>query len=170
MKRLLLIGVLGLSACGDPVTPSSTATAPTAPAAAPAAAVAPAAPPPAQPTGPAAPVAAITGQETAAQVTRVQALTGDDAKVFSTAGGDPAANGLVTYLALSGGAVEGWKVFPIGDFNDWQIVEQAKGRVVLKVNRSAVDPAKGQIATGDALLIVSVPAFTADEITITPAA
>jgi len=168
MKRLLLIGILGgLAGCGDPVgTPVAD---PPPVAEAPAPVEVASAPKPAQPSGPPIKVAPAEEQAGPASVNKIETLTGDAAKFYSVAGGDPAVNGMVTYLAVSGGPAEGWKTFQIGDFNDWQIVEQAKGRVVLKVNRSTVDPTSGQIKTGDALLIVGVPAFAVDEVTVTPA-
>ena len=55
--------------------------------------------------------------------------------MFSVSGGDPALNGLVTYFGLFAGADEGWRVYPIGDFNEWRVVESAPGKVVLAVRQ-----------------------------------
>lgn len=91
------------------------------------------------------------------------------AKIYSTAGGDPAINGLYTYIAIAtdepGG---GWQVFQIGDFNEWKIAEQTKDHVILEVSRSWVDQASGDIKTVEEKLKVPLVAPGATELVVTP--
>ncbi|MEW6539614.1 MAG: hypothetical protein AB1448_13615 [Pseudomonadota bacterium] len=77
---------------------------------------------------------------TAADVSQLQALPDQDAKVFSLSGGDPAVNGLVTYFALFGGSAEGWRAYPLGDYAEWKVVEAKAGRVVLSVRQDTAGP------------------------------
>lgn len=68
------------------------------------------------------------------------------AKLFGTAGGDPAMNGLYTYLAffeLAPG--DGWRVFRLGDFLSYRIVAEAPGRLTLEVRESVMDRRSGEI-------------------------
>ena len=69
------------------------------------------------------------------------------AKLFGAAGGDPAMNGLNTYLAFFASPDQGWIVFRIGDFLDYRIVSQARGRVTLEVNESVMNQASGEIGS-----------------------
>ncbi len=165
MKRLIALAALALAAC-DPAVPVETAHAPEA--AAPEAAAPAAAPTPAQPSGPPATIDALSEADDAAWVTDVVVLDQGDAKIYSTAGGDPAINGLYTYLAVIDNVADGWRVFQIGDFNSWKVIEQSSGRVVLSVSRSFLDNA-GEIKTVEEKLIVAVPAFAETKTTITPA-
>jgi hypothetical protein len=66
-------------------------------------------------------------------------------KLFGTAGGDPAMNGLYTYLAFHVSPAEGWRVFRIGDFLSYSIVSEAPGRVLLEVQESIMNEASGEI-------------------------
>ena len=60
-----------------------------------------------------------------------------DAKLFGAAGGDPAMNGLNTYIAFFMPPPEnGWRVFEVGDFLSYEIVSDAPGRLLLEVNES----------------------------------
>lgn len=61
------------------------------------------------------------------------------AKIYGTAGGDPAMNGLYTYLAFWVSTAEGHRVFMIGDFNSYEVYEEAPGRVVLQVDENYMD-------------------------------
>ncbi len=83
---------------------------------------------------------------------RRQALT---AKMFGTAGGDPAMNGLYTYLAFFESVDEGWRVFRLGDFLSYRIVEESAGRLALEVRESVLDEASGDIGVRTRRLIVS---------------
>lgn len=126
----------------------------------------------ATPSGPARTVAAEPDSEDlagAASVTDVHFVKDADVKLFSTAGGDPAINGLYTYLALFT-APEGWtRVFMIGDFNTWEVIEESPTRVVLKVSRSWIEEASGDVKTADEKLILDVPQDGVGPLTVTPA-
>ena len=101
---------LVLSGCGQADAPAKTETAQDTHIAAAAptpSAITRAAPPPTgKPVGPAERRTAAAREEigTAADVSQLQALPDQNAKVFSLSGGDPAVNGLVTYFALFGGS------------------------------------------------------------------
>ncbi|MCW3838251.1 hypothetical protein ACFQ1E_19635 [Sphingomonas canadensis] len=68
-------------------------------------------------------------------------------KLFGTAGGDPAMNGLYTYIAFFGSPADGWSVFKIGDFLDYSVVAEAPGQVTLELNESTMDDASGEIGS-----------------------
>ena len=107
----------------------------------------------------------------AASVMRVHPMEAQNAKVFAVSGGDPAVNGLVTYLGLFAGPAEGWRVYPIGDFEDWSVSEEAPGHVVLEVRESRAGAA-GDIVTEDRRLIVEFRMgedAASDRVTVTPA-
>ena len=65
---------------------------------------------------------------------------GDSAgvKLFGTAGGDPAMNGLYTHIAFHQGAAEGWRVFRLGDFLEHRVISDAPGRVNLELFESTM--------------------------------
>ena len=166
-----LFAVLALAACDagvesrDPVLPAEQA--PSSPRAAPLTAAGPAAilQPDTDPN-----------QQWAASVVRLDALEnqGDrTVKVFGTAGGDPAMNGLYTHLAFFESPAEGWRVFRIGDFLDYRLLSEAPGRIDLEIDESVLDAATGQIGSRKRRIIVgwalptdgSVPAT----VTVTPA-
>jgi hypothetical protein len=115
-------------------------------------------------------VKAVEGDTPEAYVTDVAFIEASEtgAKIYSTAGGDPAINGLYTFLAIAGEAPgDGWTVFQIGDFNSWEIAEQAADHVVLKVSRSWVDQASGEIKTVEEKLSVPLVAPGTRELTVT---
>lgn len=107
----------------------------------------------------------------AASVSQLHAIPAQDAKVFSVSGGDPAANGLVTYLGLFVSPAEGWRLYPLGDFAAWRVTETGPGRLVLNVRQDAVGP-RGDIVSRDSRLIVGF-ARSGDgapaAVTVTPA-
>ena len=164
MKYTLVAAALTLAAC----SPAPAATTP------PAAEPAVARPAPAalnlKPTGPAVTVAAAPESMPEAFVTDVRLLKDGSAKLFSTAGGDPAINGLYTYIAIWSDEDQWSKVFQIGNFNSWNIAEEAPGRVVLKVSRSWVEDGSGDIKTAEEHLIVTVPKADSATLEVTPAA
>ncbi len=95
------------------------------------------------------------------------------AKVFGTAGGDPAMNGLYTYIAFFHSPAEGWRVFRIGDYLDYQIQAVSAGRVELRLGESVMDQATSEIGSRQTAVILS---FTAgpdggvpETVTVTPA-
>ena len=105
---------------------------------------------PADHAGPAATVQPDTeeGNQWAAAVVELTPLTrqGDrTVKLFGTAGGDPAMNGLYTHVAFFDSPAEGWRVFRIGDFLEYRVLSEAPGRVDLEIDESVMDEATGQI-------------------------
>jgi len=112
----------------------------------------------------------LAGEHPEAYVTQVVSLAAPaGAKLYSTAGGDPAINGLYTYIAVAGEPPENaWRVFEIGDFNSWTLDEDRGDSVVLSVSRSWVDE-RGDVQTADERLIVAVPHPDDTVVTITPA-
>lgn len=89
----------------------------------------------------------------AASVSQLHAIPAQDAKIFSVSGGDPATNGLVTYLGLFISPAEGWRLYPLGDFSGWRVTETGRGRLVLNVRQDAAGP-RGDIVSRDSRLIV----------------
>jgi hypothetical protein len=170
MKPFTFLAVLlGLTACDAQVE--------TRKAALPAEQAAPAAAP-LTAAGPAAIVQpdADEGQQWAASVVELTPLTrqGDrTVKLFGTAGGDPAMNGLYTHVAFYDSPAEGWRVFRIGDVLDYRVLSESEGRVDLELNESTMDQASGEIGSRTRRVIVgwalpadgSVPAT----VTVTPA-
>ena len=145
-----LIALLGLAACDGQVE-SRKAAVPaeqTAPAAVPLTAAGPAAT--VQPD-------ADEGQQWAAAVVELTPLTrqGDHTvKLFGTAGGDPAMNGLYTHVAFFDSPAEGWRVFRIGDFLDYRVLSESPGRVDLEIDESTMDEASGNIGSRTRRVIV----------------
>lgn len=167
-----LIAFLGLAACDTQVESRKEAV-PAAEQAAPAPAAAPL-----SAAGPAVIVQpdADEGQQWAASVVELTPLTrqGDrTVKLFGTAGGDPAMNGLYTHVAFFDSPAEGWRVFRIGDFLDYRLLSESPGRVDLELTESTMDEASGTIGSRTRRVIVgwalaadgSVPAT----VTVTPA-
>lgn len=92
--------------------------------------------------------------QAAASVVELEALPDLNAKVFGTAAGDPAVNGLYTYIAFFGGAAEGWRVYRLGDFEDFEVLASAPGRIDLEISESAVDGESGGVAAATRRIIV----------------
>lgn len=174
MKPVIFLAVLaGLTACDSQVESRKEAV--------PAAEQAPAHAPAAAPLIAAGPAATLQAdaddsQQWAASVVELTPLTrqGDaTVKLYGTAGGDPAMNGLYTHLAFFDSPAEGWRVFRIGDFLDYRVLSEAPGRVDLEINESTMDGASGTIGGRTRRVIVgwsvatdgSVPAT----VTVTPA-
>jgi hypothetical protein len=192
MKKMLLttavlVGSVSLSGCDRLGAAWTAFQAPKAPAAAPVATPAePAAPPtgtPAiaalTPSGHGLPVKAQPGDslQAYASVVEVHALaeaTGMDGKIFGVAGGDPAMNGLQTYIAFYRNPAEGWWVYQIGDFLSFKVLGQSSGRVDLEVEESTMDQATGTIGTRTRRMILGFNVGPAEEqpviLRITPAA
>jgi len=131
------------------------------------------------PSGHGLPVKALPGDnlQAYASVVEVQALaevTGMDGKIFGVAGGDPAMNGLQTYIAFYRSPAEGWWVYQIGDFLSFKVLGQSSGRVDLEVEESTMDPATGTIGTRTRRMILGFDVRPADDqpviLRITPAA
>ena len=173
MKPLLfLTALVGLAACDSGVE-SRKAAVPPAEQPAPVAAVAPLAA-----SGPATTLQPETDAnlQQAAAVVRLDQLEGQGpvaVKLFGTAGGDPAMNGLYTYIAFFQGPAEGWRTFRIGDVLDYRILAERAGRVDLELRESVMDEASGTIGDQTRRVIVGWP-IAADgsapaEVTVTPA-
>ena len=109
----------------------------------------------------------------AASVVRVDWVAEDGAKMFGTAGGDPAMNGLYSYIAFFGSPADGWAVFRLGDFLDYTVLSSSAGRVDLDLHESTLNEATAEIGSRHRKVIVSwtVPAEgeTPTAITLTPA-
>jgi hypothetical protein len=111
----------------------------------------------------------------AASVVRVDGLTrqGDrTVKLFGMAGGDPAMNGLQTYVAFFQSPADGWAVFPVGDVLDYRILSEVSGRVDLELTESHLEDASGEIGSRSRRVMVSwaVPAdgSAPSSVTVTP--
>ena len=95
------------------------------------------------------------------------------AKMFGTAGGDPAMNGLYTYIAFFDGPAEGWRVFRIGDYLDYQIQAVSAGRVELRLGESVMDQATSEISSRQTAVILSFTpggdGSVPETVTVTPA-
>jgi len=107
----------------------------------------------------------------AASVSQLHAIPTQGAKVFSVSGGDPAVNGLVTYLGLFVGPAEGWRVYPLGDFAAWRVTETGPGRLVLNVRQDVAGPRGGGVSK-DSRLIVGFARSDGEApagVTVTPA-
>lgn len=77
------------------------------------------------------------------------------AKLYATAGGDPAMNGLYTYIAFYQSPAEGHRVFMIGDFNEYRVHEEHQGRIVLDVEENYMDEARGEIGNRSRRITIS---------------
>jgi hypothetical protein len=103
--------------------------------------------------------------------------TGDGfARIIGTAGGDPAANGLMTYLVFS--TVHAGEVLTIGNIIDYRIVGVSPGKVDLEIDQSkAADDGTLSTETRKVVLAWTVPADAEDNpdqsvgatVTVTPA-
>jgi len=95
------------------------------------------------------------------------------AKMFGTAGGDPAMNGLYTYIAFYHSPAEGWRVFRIGDYLDYQIQAVSAGRVELRLGESVMDQATSEIGSRQTAVILSFApgpdGAVPETVTVTPA-
>ena len=158
MKPLLfLTALIGLAACDTGVESRKEAV------------------PPAERPAPQAAVAPLAAAGPAA-VVRLDELAGQGplaAKLFGTAGGDPAMNGLYTHIAFFQDQAQGWRVFRIADVLDYRILSERAGRVDLALRESVMDEASGRIGDRTRRVIVGWP-IAADgsapgEVTVTPA-
>jgi hypothetical protein len=77
------------------------------------------------------------------------------AKLFGAASGDPAMNGLNTYLAFfEPPPVNGWRIFEVGDFLSYDIVSETPGRLLLEIHESVMND-NGEIGERTRRLAVS---------------
>ena len=89
------------------------------------------------------------------RIDELKAQADHTVKLFGTAGGDPAMNGLYTYLAFFDGPDEGWRIFRIGDFLDYKILGESLGRVDLELRESVMNEATAEISTRTRRVIVA---------------
>ena len=85
----------------------------------------------------------------AASVVQINAIPNQadlGVKLFGLAGGDPAMNGLQTYLGFFDNPGDGWVIFQIGDFLDYRILSATRGRINLQVRDNTIDR-RGEIGT-----------------------
>ena len=129
----------------------------------------PANPASAQPTSPGPPLVAanhgvpmkaVVGDEgqVAASVVKIDTLTqseGMDVKLFGTGGGDPAMNGLYTYIAFFRSPAEGCWIYKLGDFLDYRLLGESKGKVDLELTESTYDEATGMIGSRKRRIVVT---------------
>jgi hypothetical protein len=129
-------------------------------------------------SGPSAPLAPDTDENLvwAASVVKVDFApnqTDLTAKLFGTAGGDPAMNGLYTYVAFFVGPHEGWRVYKLGDFLDYRILAASPGRIDLELRESTMNAATSEIGSRTRRVIVSWAQGGEDAapaaVTVTPA-
>lgn len=110
-------------------------------------------------SGPAETLSAIPAEDesiqSAASVARMDWVSDGGAKLFGTAGGDPAMNGLYTYVGFYGGPGDGWTVFQLGDFLDYTVLSSSPGRVDLDLHESILDEASGEISSRHRKVIVT---------------
>jgi len=113
------------------------------------------------------------GAQAAASVVQVDSMEGQDAKLFGTAGGDPAMNGLYTHIAFFQGPAEGWRVFRVGDFLGYRVLRVEPGRVDLEITESVADRSPNQPPSIRRMIIVAwqpdAEGAAPDVVTVTPA-
>ena len=117
---------------------------------------------PLKPTGRGLPVKALPEPmlQISASVTEVVplALQGErTVKLFGTAGGDPAMNGLYTYIAFFRSPADGWWVFQLGDFLSFTVLNEVPGQVDVEVEESVMDPGTGTIGSRQRRIIIAFP-------------
>jgi hypothetical protein len=155
MKPVTFLAVLlALAACDTQVETRKAEVPPAEQAGAPAPAAAPL-----TASGPAATLQPETSPDLqdAASVVELDALKAQGtltAKLFGTAGGDPAMNGLYTHLAFFQSPADGWRVFRLGDFLEYRVLSEAPGRVDLEIEESTLDPATNAIGSRTRRVIV----------------
>lgn len=115
------------------------------------------------------------GMQEAASVVELRYLQnqGDlTVKLFGTAGGDPAMNGLYTYVAFYLSTADGWRVFKLGDVLEYKVLGEAPGRIDLELKESVMNDATGEISSRDRRVIVSwsvAADVPPEKISVTPA-
>jgi len=81
---------------------------------------------------------------------------GAGVKIFGTAGGDPAMNGLQTYIAFYRSPAEGWWVYGLGDILNFKVLNEVPGQVDMEIEESTIDAA-GTIGTRTRRAIIVFP-------------
>jgi hypothetical protein len=114
----------------------------------------------------------LQGAASVVELTYLQKQGDLSVKLFGTAGGDPAINGLYTYVAFFVGSANGWRVFKLGDFLEYRVVNEAPGTVDLEIKESVIDRASGDISSRLRRVILSWDFASGGEpevISVTPA-
>ena len=109
-------------------------------------------------------------RQAAENVAKVEVLekAAEMTHLFSVTGGDPAINGEYVFMDVSPEDMsQDSAIFQIGDFNSWEILEQTKDHVLLKVSRSWVDDPTGEIKSTEEKWKVPMVKADAKELTIT---
>jgi hypothetical protein len=88
-------------------------------------------------------------------------------KLFGSAGGDPAMNGLNSYIAFFESPADGWRVFQLGDFLTYRILSESPGRIALAIRESVMNERTGDIGARVRRLLVSWTSGRAGEIPAT---
>lgn len=173
-----LVALVALTACDPAPAPTPAASNSAAPTAATAPLQAQAQAAPLTASGPATSLSAepSPSAQTGAWVVRVDDLArqGDaTVKLYGMAGGDPAMNGLQTYLAFYVSPDEGWRVFGVGDVLDYRVLSTAPGRADLELEESVLNPDTTEISSRTRRVILAwTPApdgGAPSAVTITPA-
>ena len=113
------------------------------------------------------------GLQWAASVVKSDDIPRESAKLFGVSGGDPAMNGLQTYIAFFENPADGWAIYQIGDFLDYTVLSHANGRIDLDIHESTMDEATGNIGDRHRKIIVQWTQDASDTaptlLTVTPA-
>lgn len=91
----------------------------------------------------------------AASVVRIDWVAESGAKLFGTAGGDPAANGLYTYIAFFTEPGGEWVIYELGNIIDYTVLSSSVGRVDLDIHESTMNDATGELGSRHRKVIVS---------------
>ena len=109
----------------------------------------------------------------AASVVRVDWVAENGAKMFGTAGGDPAMNGLYTYIAFFTEPGGEWVIYDLGNILEYTVLSSSVGRVDLDIHESTMDEATSEIGSRHRKVIVSWTPGTdggpPSGVTVTPA-
>lgn len=114
----------------------------------------------------------LQGAASVVELTYLQNQGDYTVKFFGTAGGDPAMNGLYTYIAFYVGSSSGWRIFKLGDFLEYRVVAEEPGRIDLEVKESVMNDANGEISGRERRIIITWPRAAGGEpeiISVTPA-
>lgn len=111
--------------------------------------------------------------QTAAAVVKLVPIKDQNAKLFGVAGGDPAINGMLSYIAFFAGSADGWRVYRLGDFETFNVLLVSRGRVELGITESGLDEATGEIGSATRRAIITwtpgVDGAAETNVAITPA-
>lgn len=94
-------------------------------------------------------------------------------RLFGAAGGDPAMNGLYTFISFYVSPGDGWRVFKVGDFLDVFLISEAPGRATLRVHESTMNATTGVIGSRTRRLVLTWSTaagdLAPDTVRVTPA-